>query len=430
MLMSKKKKSPWIVLIAIVLAIIVGSLTGTKAGVFGVTFYSLFDLFGKLFINALMMVVVPLVSSSIITGIAKIGSDASFGRLGLKTFGFYFSTTLIAILVGLFFVNLIGPGQSNAEQLMKVCETCDASDVLKDQVLAKEVRVSDILIQIVPYNVLDAFSRNQMLGLIFFSLLFGYSLSKIESHGASILLGFWQGIFQAMIYITHLVMKILPFGVFCLVAKVFATTGLQSLRALTLFFVTVVLALAVFMFVALPFFLKFIGKVSPLRHFRAMAPALVTAFSTSSSSATLPVTIDCVEKRAGVSNKICSLVIPLGTSLNMSGSALYECVAAMFVAQIYGIELSFFTQFLIVFLALLTSMGVAGIPAASLVAVIVILKAIGLPLEGIGLFIAVDRLLDMCRTTVNVFSDSCCAVLVARTEGEKSVLSKNSFEPL
>jgi Na+/H+-dicarboxylate symporter len=154
-----------------------------------------------------------------------------------------------------------------------------------------------------------------------------------------------------------------------------------------------------------------------------MTPALVTAFSTSSSSATLPITIDCVEKRAGVSNRICSLVVPLGTSINMSGSALYECVAAMFIAQAYGIELSFSTQFLVVVMSLITSIGVAGIPSASLVAILIILKVVGLPAEGIGLFVAVDRLLDMCRTTANVFSDSCCAVLVAKSEGETGILT-------
>lgn len=158
-----------------------------------------------------------------------------------------------------------------------------------------------------------------------------------------------------------------------------------------------------------------------------MMPAIVTAFSTSSSSATLPVTIDCVEKRAGVSNRICSIVVPLGTSINMSGSALYECVAALFVAQAYGLELSFATQFLVVIMALVTSIGVAGVPSGSLVAILVILKSMGLPAEGIGLFIAADRLLDMCRTTVNVFSDSCCAVLVAATEGEE-ILTKDDFD--
>jgi Na+/H+-dicarboxylate symporter len=262
-----------------------------------------------------------------------------------------------------------------------------------------------------------------MLGLIFFSLIFGYAISKIESKASQALLHFWQGVFQAMILITQGVMKFLPLGVFCLVAKVAASTGFQSLQSVGLFSLAVLLSLATFMFGALPLLLKFIGKVNPWMHFRAMSPALITAFSTSSSSATLPVTLDCVEKRAGVSNRISGLVIPLGTSINMSGSALYECVAAMFVAQVYGIDLSFSTQFLVVLLALITSIGVAGIPSASLVAVLVIMKSIGLPTEGIALFVAVDRILDMCRTTVNVFSDSCCAVLVARTEGEKNILT-------
>lgn len=267
-----------------------------------------------------------------------------------------------------------------------------------------------------------------MLGLIFFSLIFGYCLSKVDSKNGSILMGFWQGVFLAMIEFTHIIMKCLPLGVFFLVAKVFAESGFKSLQSLGVFTLAVLLGLLTFVFVGLPILLKTIGKVSPRRHFKAMGPALITAFSTSSSSATLPITIDCVEKRAGVSNKICSLVIPLGTSINMSGSALYECVAAVFVAQAYGIEMTLMTQFTVVLLSLITSIGVAGVPSASLVAIIAILKAIGLPIEGIGFFIAVDRILDMCRTTVNVFSDSCCAVLVATSEGEKNVLAHEITE--
>ncbi|HSW73361.1 MAG TPA: dicarboxylate/amino acid:cation symporter, partial [Chlamydiales bacterium] len=261
-------------------------------------------------------------------------------------------------------------------------------------------------------------------GLIFFSMLFGYALSKIESHPASVLVGFWQGIFQTMIKIAELILKFLPIGVFCLVARELAQTGYSSLFSLVKFFVAALAGLAVFMFIGLPLLLKFVAGVKPMRHFKAMAPALITAFSTSSSSATLPVTIECVEKRAGVSNRITSLVVPLGTSINMSGSALYECVAVLFIAQAYGLHPSFLTQLIVVILSLFTSIGVAGVPSASLVAILIILKTIGLPAEGIGLFLAVDRLLDMARTTVNVFSDSCCAVLVAATEGEK-VLSKD-----
>jgi len=418
-------KRPWGVFIAIALAIIFGSFVGETGQIFGITFYAIVDTLGIIFLNALTLIVVPLVSSSIILGIARVGSDKAFGRLGAKMFSFYIGTSILAILIGLFFVNLINPGSGhvvssagnlNAEHLSQI----------KEQVLSNNGSTFvNLLISVVPSNIIKALGKGEMLALIFFSLIFGYALSKIEENTSAVLKGFFQGLFHTMIQFTHIIMKALPYGVFCLVAKVFMTTGLESLKSVALFFITVLCALAAFMFVGLPLLLKFIAKVSPTRHFQAMSPALVTAFSTSSSSATLPITIDCVEKRAGVSNRICSLVVPLGTSINMSGSALYECVAAMFVAQAYGIEISITTQFLIVLMSLITSIGVAGIPSASLMAVLVILKVIGLPAEGIGLFIAVDRILDMCRTTVNVFSDSCCAVLVAKSEGEQNVLKES-----
>ncbi|HEY5260464.1 MAG TPA: dicarboxylate/amino acid:cation symporter [Rhabdochlamydiaceae bacterium] len=415
--MSKKRKQPWPVFIAIILAVFAGLAAGTDSGIFGITFYSIFNVIGVIFINALTLVVVPLVSSSIITGIARIGNDEAFGRLGFKTFTFYITTSLMAILIGLFFVNIIAPGKVGIEHPAAAAHA----------LLTQETKTfASFIEEIVPSNIFYAFSQGQMLGVIFFSLLFGYATSKIESNAGAILSGFWQGVFQVMLRITHIIMKFLPIGVFCLVAQAFAKTGTESLEKVGLFTVTVLLGLATFVFVALPLLLKFVGRVNPWRHFRAMGPALITAFSTSSSSATLPVTIDCVEKRAGVSNKICSLVVPLGTSINMSGSALYECVAAMFVAQVYGIEISLTTQFAVVVLSLITSIGVAGVPSASLMAILIILKAIGLPAEGLGLFIAVDRLLDMCRTTVNVFSDSCCAVLVAKSEGEKNVLTEDA----
>lgn len=418
----KKRTTPWIVFIAIFLAFIVGNLTGTEAGLFGITYYSLFDLFGTLFINALTLVVVPLVLSSIISGVAKMGGDSSFGRLGLKTFSFYVLTTLSAVLVGLFCVNLFQPGSSEALQLSVQSEIENGSQLSAHVTSQESVGFTRLILSIVPSNILHALSHGEMLALIFFSLLFGYALSKTEGESSKTLQSAFRGLFEVMIRITHIVMKCLPFGVFCLVAKVAATTGYDSLSSLAIFFITVITALLIFSVVVLPLFLKWIGKVSPVKLFRAVSPALITGFSTSSSSATLPITIDCIEKRAGVSNRISSLVIPLGTSLNMSGSALYECVAAIFVAQVYGIEITLASQVIFVALALLTSMGVAGIPAASLVAVVVILKAFGLPVEGIGLFLAVDRILDMCRTTVNILSDCCCAVLVAKSEGEKNIL--------
>ncbi|MBU6384013.1 MAG: dicarboxylate/amino acid:cation symporter [Verrucomicrobia bacterium] len=419
---TKKHKRPWGVFLAILLAMIFGSWVGAQSGIFGITFYAIVDVIGTIFLNALTLVVVPLVSSSIITGVSRIGNEGAFGKLGGKMFFFYLTTSLIAILIGLFFVDILHPGRE------PVALSTDDASALKEKITHSGANVFvQVLISIIPSNIVAAFSKGEMLGMIFFSLLFGYSLSKIEGAPGTTLQNFFDGIFQTMIRLTQIIMKLLPVGVFCLVSKTFMSTGIQSLKAVSLFFATVILGLATFMFIAIPILLKFVARVKPMRHFKAMAPALVTAFSTSSSSATLPITMDCVEKRAGVSNRICSLVVPLGTSINMSGSALYECVAAMFVAQSYGIDLTFGTQFLIVAMSLIASLGVAGVPSASLVAIIIILKVVGLPMEGIGLFIAVDRLLDMCRTTVNVFSDSACAILVARSEGEKSVLA---HEPL
>ena len=413
--MKKDKKSPRAVFIAIALAIVFGSFVGDQRQIFGVTLYSIVDTLGLLFLNALNLVVVPLVASSIIVGVSRIGGEESFKRLGAKMFTFYLGTSLLAILIGLFFVNVIHPG----DYVSPISPETSFSKPLNSE----GATLFHVLTSIVPSNIVNALSKGNMLGLIFFSIIFGYCISRIEEQTRSTLKNFFQGLFEAMIQFTHLILKFLPYGVFCLVSKVFMTTGMKSLKPLSLFLITALLGLAVFMFVGLPLLLKYVAKVKPMRHFRAMSPALVTAFSTSSSSATLPVTIDCVEKRAGVSNRICSLVVPLGTSVNMSGSALYVCVATMFVGQAYGIDLSITTQILIVAMSLLTSIGVAGIPSASLVAVLVVLKVIGLPPEGLGLFIAVDRILDMCRATVNVFSDSCCAVLVAKSEGEKQVLA-------
>jgi Na+/H+-dicarboxylate symporter len=229
-----------------------------------------------------------------------------------------------------------------------------------------------------------------------------------------------------MMKITDLVMKFAPLGVFALVAKVVAGIDADEFGGLVqsvgLFFVSVMLGLLVHSLITLPALLVLVARVNPWRHFRAVATPVLTAFSTASSSATLPLTMEAVEKNAGVSNRISSFVLPLGATVNMNGTALYECAAAMFIAQAYGLELTFTTQFTVVLIALLTSIGVAGIPAASLVAITIILAAIGLPLEAIGVILAVDRILDMFRTAVNVFGDTVAAVVVARLEGEEGIL--------
>lgn len=409
------------VLLAILLAIIVGWLTGPDKEIFNVTYVRIFGLIGQLFLNALTLVVIPLVASSIITGVAKIGSDTSFGKLGFKTFGYFIATNIIAILIGLIVTLAIAPGLHIDQSLSSLGS--DNIEKIASMVQGDMFdKISLILLKIVPSNILAVASQGQILGMIGFCILFGYVITKIEERPAEIILGFWKAIFQVMMYITHLVMKFLPIGVFGLVAKVVATTGLDAIKSVMIFATTIIGALAIYALLALPSLLSAVGRVNPIAHFKAMAPALVTAFSTSSTAVTLPITMECVEKRAFVSNRVCSFVIPLASSLNLSGTALYICSSVIFIAQAYGLDLSFATLFVIVLMTFFTSMGMAGIPSAGLISIVLILHTIGLPAEGIGLILAVERLLDMCRTTVSVFGNSCCAVLVAKSEGEKDVL--------
>lgn len=419
-----KIKLHWQIIIAIALAVIVGNITGTDGDVFGFIFYDAYVFIGTIFLNALKMLIVPLITSSIIMGVAGMGSHKSLGRLGGKTILYYMTTSLIAIMLGLVVVNIISPGVVDGQPAKDLIGLSHDVEEIKGKVAGKGAGdVAEVFLRMVPTNIVAAAANGQMLGLIFFSLLFGFFMTKLQGPTGQTIYQFWDSVYHVMMLITEWVMKFAPIGVFALVAKVVASTGFDAFKPLAMFFISVILALGLHFFLVMPILLKLIGRVHPMRHYRAMAPALLTAFSTSSSSATLPITLECVEKNAGVSNQTSSFVLPLGATINMDGTALYECVAAMFIAQAYGIELGFTTQFTIVMVALLTSIGVAGIPAASLVAISIILTTIGLPLEALGLILAVDRILDMCRTTVNVFSDSCGAVIIARTEGEKHLLT-------
>lgn len=418
-------KLHWQILIALVLAVIAGQLSGVEGAVFGIRFLDICTFLGTIFMNALKMLIVPLVFSSIITGISGLGDSGAMGRLGGKTLLYYLTTSLLAIIVGLTLVNIVSPGIVDGQPASEVVALSDES--IADIASRVEGRgagdVVDIFIRMVPTNIVAAAADGRMLGLIFFSLLFGYFMTRVAGPPGQVLRDFWQGVFDTMMKITDWVMKFAPIGVFALVARVVASTGFAAFEPLMAFFFTVLAALAIHLLLVLPLLLRFVAGVNPLNHFRAMSPALLMAFSTASSSATLPVSMECVERRAGVSNQTTSFVLPLGATVNMDGTALYECVAAMFIAQAYGLELSFATQFTVVLVALLTSIGVAGIPAASLVAITIILTAIGLPVEAVGLILAVDRVLDMCRTSVNVFSDSCGAVLIGRLEGETGILT-------
>jgi len=283
--------------------------------------------------------------------------------------------------------------------------------------------VAKVFHQMVPPNVIQAAASGQMLAIIFFAILFGYFMTKITENYSGPLYSFWDAIFQVMMRMTEWIMMFAPIGVFGLVAKVVAEAGFSAVKPLAIFAITVIFALIIHILIVMPLFLRYVAKIHPYKLFSAMAPAMLTAFSTSSSSATLPVTMECVEENIGVSNKISSFVLPLGATVNMNGTALYECAAAMFLAQAYGLDLTIGVQFSIVFIALLTSVGVAGVPSASLVAIAIILGSVGLPVEAIGVLLVFDRILDMARTSVNVFGDSCCAVLVARLDGEKTNLA-------
>jgi len=418
----------WQILIALVLAVIAGRLSGTDGELLGMAVYPVYVFIGVLFMNALKMIIVPLVMSSIITGICGIGGTTGLGRLGGKTLLFYMTTSLLAILTGLLIVNLFNPGLVNGEPAREILGmNTDELMAVTDKVEGRSMSdLSDVFLSMVPANVIAAAAEGKMLGLIFFSLLFGYFITRIDKEKGELLTRFWQGVADVMMAMTSLIMKFAPLGIFGLVAKTIAGIGPDQMDELVVslgtFTLSVLLALLIHVVITLPLMLAFVGKVNPLAMYRAMAPALLTAFSTASSSATLPLTMECVEDNAKVSVRTSSFVLPLGATVNMDGTALYECVAAMFIAQAFGLELSFVTQFTVVLVALLTSIGVAGVPAASLVAITIILGTIGLPMEAIGLILAVDRILDMFRTAVNVFSDSCGAVIIARTEGEEGIL--------
>jgi Na+/H+-dicarboxylate symporter len=368
------------------------------------------------------MIVVPLVATSIITSVARLGRDHAFGRLGLKTVGYYTLTTLLAAVAGLVIFTLVQPGRVSPEVSAQLLANVpgNVDDVRAGLGEKSTGDLADVIRRAVPVNIIAAASENrEMLAVIFFSLLFGFFSGRLPDGKREAFQGFWESANDVMLAITHAIMRIAPFGIFALIAQTVQQSGAAALGPLALFFACVAGGLAFHLFITLAVLMRALGGFAPWRHYRAMLPALLTAFSTASSSATLPVTIECVEKNAGVSPRIAGFTLPLGATVNMDGTALYECAVVLFIAQLYGVSLDWSQQILVVVLALLTSIGVAGIPAASLVAIVIILQALGLPLEAIAIVMATDRILDMMRTAVNVFSDTCGAAVIAASEGEK-----------
>jgi Na+/H+-dicarboxylate symporter len=412
------------ILVAIALAAAVGSAV-EPGGAVGAPLLYVLDAVGRLFLNALKMLVVPLVLASVIVGVAGGGSGREVGRMGGRALLFYVTTTLTAVLIALALVNSIGPGyvdgQPAGPQLALAANAAEVEQKVGGKGLGSLV---EMLVNIAPANVVAAAAEGKLLGLIFFAVLFGICAARVEPQYGKPVIDLWQGVFRIMMRLTDIVMAFAPIGVFALVTQTVAKAGIANAAGpIGAFGAVVVLGLALHAFVVLPALVRMAGGVRPWGLFRGMSPALLTAFSTASSASTLPLSLDCLEKRLGVSNRVASFVMPLGTSINHAGSALYECAAAMFIAQAYGLHLSFATQFTVVVLALVTSMGIASIPAGSLVGIAVILTAVGLPVEAIGVLFVLDRILDMLRTSVNVLADAACTVIVARMEGEKTELA-------
>ena len=366
---------------------------------------------GDLFLRSLKMIIIPLIISSLISGVTNIGTGSSLGRIGFKTISYYILTSCLAIITGLVLVNLIRPGTGADLNF-----TRHVSGLLE-----RHQSLGRTLIEIVPENIFTAFTQNQMLSVIFFSVLFGFFIMRVSPGSRNLLSRAFNAIFEVMMKITLFVIRFTPLGIFGIVAKVVADQDdlLNLVTRMGLYMSTVVAALLIHFLITLPLIVRYVGKSKPYRHLKNMTSPLLTAFSTSSSGATLPLTMEAVENNSGVSNKISSFTLPLGATINMDGTALYECVAAMFIAQAYGVDMSIIKQLIVVVTALLASIGAAAIPMAGLVMITVILTAVGLPLEGVGLILAVDRILDMFRTATNVWSDSCGAVVIARSEGEQ-----------
>jgi len=394
-----KLKLHWQIFIALVLGVIAGAIFGEK--LLWISFL------GDLFLRLLKMIIVPLIISSIISGVTSVGSAEKLGKLGIKTFAFYITSSLLAILTGLALVNIVKPG---------VGADLGFSDAPTG--LTTIDSPVDIFYRLIPTNPIASMAEGDILPIIFFCIFFGYFITKLPEKPRLEMTRFFKTFFSIMMKMTNIIIRLAPLGVFGLMVKIVAQTGFSTFLPLLSYMSVVAGGILIHGMVTLPLILFFVARVHPLTFFRIMATALTTAFSTASSSATLPLTIDSVEKKAGVSNKISSFVLPLGSTINMDGTALYECVAAMFIAQAYGIDLSFTQQMIVVVTALLASIGAAGIPMAGLVMMSIILNAVGLPLEGVGLIVGVDRVLDMMRTTVNVWSDSVGTITIAKTEGE------------
>jgi Na+/H+-dicarboxylate symporter len=364
---------------------------------------------GTLFLNALKMIIVPLIASSMIVGISGLGDIRKVGKTGAWTLAYYLTTTGVAVLLGIILVNIIKPG----------VRISGMGAVIPEELSGKEaIGATDILLSLISPNIMKSLSEMDVLPIIVFSLVFGGILTTIGERGRTVI-NFFDGVNQAIMKMVHLIMYLAPAGIFALIASRLGEAGggeefWGEIAKIGRYSMTVIIGLIIHSFVVLPLLLTIIARRNPFRYAINLAKALLTAFSTASSSATLPVTLECVQERSKVSRRSALFVLPVGATINMDGTALYESVAAIFIAQAIGYPLTLGHQVIIFLTATLAAIGAAGIPEAGLVTMVIVLRAVGLPLEGIGLILAIDWFLDRCRTTVNVWGDGVGAAIIDR----------------
>jgi Na+/H+-dicarboxylate symporter len=396
-------KLHWQVLIALVAGGAFGTLTPDAAMSIG--------WLGDLFLRLLKMIIIPLIFTSLVSGIASLGDAKSVGRIGLRTLIYYTITTTLAITVGLTLVNLLRPGDGL---------DIGASTELPEGFVTSTSSLPEFLLRMVPDNIVSAMAQGQVLPVITFAILFGLFMTRVTGPNVDAVQRVINGVLEVIQKLTLAVVRLAPVGIFALLAREVARSGFDVIIALGPYFLTVGSGLLVHAAVTLPIILLILGGRNPFVYFRKVVPAVATAFSTASSSATLPLSMECAEREANVPRGISSFVLPLGATVNMDGTALYEAVAALTIAQMYGVPLDLTQQALVLLTALLASVGAAGIPMAGLVMLVVVLQAVGLPLEGIATIIAVDRVLDMMRTATNVWSDLVGTAVITRFEGHSS----------
>lgn len=413
----------WQILISMILGILVGTYVKNNfifilSSDILISLYELFVSFGVIFIKLLKMIIIPLIFTSIIVGVSSIGATKRLGKIGLKTIFYYMCTSLFAILIGLFLTNILKPGVNYSDN-----KTLLNSKIYDYENLNTPDSTADIFIRMIPENPLAAAVNGDILSVIFFTILLGISITMLPKGNKETLINFFTALFNAIMYLTQIIIKLSPIGVFGLMVKTVSVSDLNLFYSVGKYMLTIAFGLSIHLFFILPIIFFITTRINPIIHFKAMASAMATAFSTSSSSATLPVTIKCVNENVKASKEVSGFVLPMGATINMDGTALYECAGVIFISQVLGVELTLSQQFIVVITALLASIGAAGIPSAGLVMIFIVTQAVGFNNEDvaviIGAMLAVDRPLDMLRTMVNVTSDSIGTAIIAHSESEK-----------